>query len=118
MISSKTPLTRALPSNNDFSSPSRQNPRSDHYHEPIATMLFRKRGGASQDGKQVDELLQQDAPLDEHEQESIVQEFEEMQLQNTRLWRHTFGAGPVPMSGDARSPESEWLGVASPSLSS
>jgi hypothetical protein len=56
--------------------------------------MFRKRGGASQDGRQqVDELLQQDAPLDEGEQERVVQEFEEMQLQNTRMWRRTFAAG-------------------------
>ena len=65
-------------------------------HPPVisAAVMFRKRGGASQDGtQQVDELLKQDAPLDEGEQERVVQEFEEMQLQNTRLWRRTFGAG-------------------------
>ena len=57
--------------------------------------MFRKRVGASQDGTAVEELLHQDTPLDESEQERIVEEFEEMQLQNMRLWRRTFGAGKL-----------------------
>lgn len=57
--------------------------------------MFRKRNSGSGDGAEVEQLLQQDTPLDESEQERIVQEFEEMQLQNSRLWRRMFGAGKV-----------------------
>jgi hypothetical protein len=55
--------------------------------------MFRKRNSGSGDGAEVEHLLQQDTPLDEAEQEQIVQEFEEMQLWNSRMWRRTFGTG-------------------------
>ena len=35
----------------------------------------------------VDALLNQNGPLDEHEQERLIQEFELMQLQQARTWK-------------------------------
>ena len=60
--------------------------------------MFRKRRSGEGSGRdQVDHLLAQDTPLDEGEQERIIQDFEEMQLQNSRMWRRTFGAGEPGM---------------------
>ena len=37
--------------------------------------------------KEVDSTLAQDGPLDEDEQKRLIQDFEDIQLSNTRSWR-------------------------------
>lgn len=50
-------------------------------------------GGAADAAAPIEEMLAQQEPLDEAEQERIISEFEEMQLAQARTFRALFGAG-------------------------
>lgn len=47
------------------------------------------RGGTALSGtfRKIDETLQQNGPMDEEEQASIIQAFEDIQIKQTRSWR-------------------------------
>lgn len=58
-----------------------------------------KRGGGSGaaagpgPGARIDALLAQDGPLDEHEQQQLIMEFEDLQVAQARAFRGMFGGG-------------------------
>lgn len=61
--------------------------------------MARQRGAANAGGGMhsapLDSMLSQDEPLDEHEQEQVIREFENMQISQARTFRAVFGGGAL-----------------------